>query len=373
VRLLFFDFDFPKLLADSRHPVGGAGVELRAWLEGFAALGCESAVLVSQEFAHQDLAAALPRGCTLIPTYSPTEGIRGLRFLTRRLPALRRGIRSFRPDLVVQSCAGLYTGVFAQLAREAGVPFVHRIASDVDADGRYWNKLPRYAARAYEYGLKRSRRILAQNRYQEQRLSERWGAEKVRRILNPMLFVSGPESATVYPPSRRDYVAWIGVFKPPKNMELLLSIARNLRDHRFRVAGMLPDAADSRTRETVNALSKEPNVELVGYLTRAEIAGFLEGAMALVNTSHFEGFSNTFLEAMAAGTPLVVPRRVDHDGIVEGNSLGAVVDDDDHFVDTLAGYLGSTESDAAAERCRAYVRKHHDPEKLARLFLDVVR
>ena len=41
-----------------------------------------------------------------------------------------------------------------------------------------------------------------------------------------------------------------------------------------------------------------PNIKFVGFIPRNEISSFLGDAYLLLNTSFYEGFSNTFLESL---------------------------------------------------------------------------
>jgi len=69
-------------------------------------------------------------------------------------------------------------------------------------------------------------------------------------------------------------------------------------------------------------LKELPNVKFSGYIKRADMNNFLSEAYALLNTSHFEGFSNTFLEAWAVGTPVISTIYVNPDNIINEKSLG---------------------------------------------------
>ena len=75
----------------------------------------------------------------------------------------------------------------------------------------------------------------------------------------------------------------------------------------FRIAGDFPSPKDkSNDMEAKYRLAKLQNVKFVGFIPHNEVASYLAEAYCLLNTSFFEGFSNTFLEAFSVGTPVVM-------------------------------------------------------------------
>jgi len=118
----------------------------------------------------------------------------------------------------------------------------------------------------------------------------------------------------------------------------------------------------------VNGLRHLPNVELVGYVRRADVQRFLAEATMLLCTSDFEGFSNVFLEAFAAGTPVMTRRQVDPDSIVMRYSLGASAEDEFALSNSVKAFwdMDANDYNAIARRCQTYVRAHHSPKVTAR-------
>jgi glycosyltransferase involved in cell wall biosynthesis len=129
------------------------------------------------------------------------------------------------------------------------------------------------------------------------------------------------------------------------------------------VAGMAYAGTDAETLAAISALEKLPNVRMTGYLKRTQVPAFLGDATALLCTSHFEGFSNTFLEAFAAGTPVLTRKGVDPDGIVARHQLGHTAENDAGLIAAIArlSTLPAADYDALANRARAYVKAHHAP------------
>jgi glycosyltransferase involved in cell wall biosynthesis len=253
------------------------------------------------------------------------------------------------------------TAIMAFIAYQLGVPFVYRVVSDADVDERYKIGLRQFERLSYSWARHRTAGFLCQNQYQRDQLAALFPGKPIHVLHNPIVVA---ENATApLPRAERGYVAWLGVFRYPKNLPLLVRIARELPAVEFRVAGMLFQGADQSTKDAVNSLRHLPNVELVGYVRRVNIQSFLSEAAMLLCTSHYEGFSNAFLEALAVGTPVVTRRPVDPDLIVLRHALGASAEDEFELCRSVRAIwdIDAGNYNALARRCQSYVKANHSP------------
>ncbi|MDX6574034.1 MAG: glycogen synthase [Gaiellales bacterium] len=120
----------------------------------------------------------------------------------------------------------------------------------------------------------------------------------------------------------------------------LLEAIRDLDDVRLLVSGIGPDL--DAAAELASGLA---HVELTGYATYEDVPAILRRGDAFVSPTYAEGFSNTILEAMASGLPIISTRSV---GVVdclrdEDNAL--LVEPGD--VEGLRGALVRLRDDAA--------------------------
>ena len=97
---------------------------------------------------------------------------------------------------------------------------------------------------------------------------------------------------------------------------------------------------------------------------------FLSIAYALLNTSHYEGFSNTFLESFSVGTPIVTTAKVDPDNIIANNNLGVIKKNHTELSDGLLSIINNQNYNDIVRRCRDYLIKNHNPKILAKKFID---
>lgn len=370
MRILFADGGLPHLLKGSTYPAGGWSIQLRQILVGLAAAGHHGGVLT---WKGANAYVGPQSVCDLVETYDPRRGIRKLRLLYYFLPSLYLAARAWKPDVIVQSGAAVETGSMALIARWLRVPFVHRISSDKDADGRYAQRLGPRSRMGFRYGLKRAQLVICQNTYQLGHINARYPL-KPAGILHNCVCIP-PSCSIPRPRTERRYVAWVGNFRRPKNMPLLYHIASQSPEIAFRIAGILPEHdTDSSVLEAVEKLQALQNVTFAGFLQPESMPEFLESAIALLCTSDFEGFSNALLEALAAATPVVLRAPVDPDGIVGKHGLGLVARDAQELKDALDRMycLDAAAHEQLALRCRRYVEQHHTAEGTVRRLLSLV-
>ena len=370
MRILFFDFNIPYLIKDNEFPVGGFTIQLSNWIIGLGERKEDVGVL-SWEGANDY--AGKPTNFSLVDTYNPKEGIKILKYFYLYIPKLISGARKFKPDVMIQACSGVNTGIIAFVAGRLGVPFVYRVANDMDVDGRCHERLRGYEKHAYYYGLNKAAAILCQNDYQYDCLKKKYPDKALFKIHNPFDIRKVLEERK--PRCDRNYVAWLGVFQRQKNMQLLLTVASKLPHIHFKIAGMPGKTLDQDTESAISALKQLPNVSFAGYVKRTEILEFLNNAFCLLSTSHYEGFSNAFLESFAAGTPVICPSRIDPDKLIGTFGLGHTSKSDDELaglVDKLHE-MDATSYEQLSSLCSGFLLDNFSPSVKAEQLVDSLK
>lgn len=365
MKLLFIDFNLPYLLCGSTSPVGGWAIELYSWIKGFTSNGHHVGVLTwkgANKFVNKKLEF------DLIETFDPDKGFKILKYFSYYIPEIYKKSKQFAPDVIIQACASLHTGIMKFVAGRLNVPFIYRVANDMDTDHRYRSRLKNYEQISYKYGLKASNAIICQNSYQYNNLKTMY-PNKLLYILHNPFHIDSDIPITTH--NNRKYIAWIGIFQKQKNLALLFSIAELNPQINFRIAGSFAKSLDDETKHNLSNLKKLSNIQFVGYLSRNEIIPFLSKSIALLNTSHYEGFSNTFLEAFSSGTPVIAPTAVDPDHIIEENGLGFAFNNYDYlreFIQNL--YDDQIMFNEISEKCIKYVKQNHNPKILSEHFVE---
>ncbi len=142
----------------------------------------------------------------------------------------------------------------------------------------------------------------------------------------------------------------VGRLVARKAVNQLVDIVRELRDQPLRLIvigeGPLRNELEKQTRE--NGVSD--SVTFSGFVSDGEKANLLAVSDLYVSTSQHEGFGLVFLEAMAAGLPVVCYDFGGQTDFLEDGITGALIplNDQEKFADACRKYMNSTTACAAA-------------------------
>jgi glycosyltransferase involved in cell wall biosynthesis len=208
--------------------------------------------------------------------------------------------------------------------------------------------------------------IITQNQFQYNIVKSRYGRNKVLKISNPFLI---NKRGLIVKTSMHGYIAWVANFRYQKNLQLLYKIAVQLPNEQFKVAGQPLIPMDPESTEYMAMLKSLPNVCFLGNISRNGILDFYMGAKFLLNTSRYEGFSNTFLEAMQTGTPILTTPNVNPDGIISEFHLGLLYSNE---TDLKSIFESINEEDylLLSRNCIDYIKNHHDHLVLGQKLMD---
>jgi glycosyltransferase involved in cell wall biosynthesis len=159
-----------------------------------------------------------------------------------------------------------------------------------------------------------------------------------------------------------------------KNPLAYVALARAVPEARFRMVPV-PSEKDSPElmRELESAAAGLENLDVLPPRPRAELLRLTQRAVAVVNTSDFEGMPNTLLEGWVRGVPALSLAH-DPDGVIEREALGGFAHGSQERLAQLARELWTERSRRAllAERCRAYVRREHGVDAIAGQWIEAL-
>lgn len=360
-KYLFLDDMLINVILKDQKPSGGAAVQTYAWIRGLMSQGHDVSTLTKLE---PNL--VLKKECAdlkLLPLYENNKGIRWLRWIYYRIPFLYKSIKQSRPDYFIQGVPDWSTFILAMICKLLRIKFIVRVSNDNYVDNRISQFYGRWHINMLNMGLTMSYSIICQNDYQYKTLKKRYADKKIAKFGNPFHNNSNP---IINEYKDRDSIAWVGLFQYQKNLGLLYEIAKLLKEETFKVFGSENfNGIDHDTKLNLQKLQSLKNVQFLGFLGRDDLLKHLQETKFLLNTSHYEGFSNTFLEAMYCGTPIITTENANPDSIINELHLGIVYTVPKN-IESFVNDITNIEYKIVSNNCINYIQDFHSPNELAK-------
>lgn len=310
-------------------------------------------------------------GVTVVKSFNPAVGLRGLRILSQA-KKLWSAMKLAGADVYVQMGAGVETAFVGLGCRGSGkkkaARFVFCLAHDSNFGRRFQDGTFGWEGKAYRYGLRQADVIVSQTQHQREGLRNAVGLDSEVITIAAAAVSDGIGSET-YLHGASNRVLWAGRIVAVKRLEWLLEVARQCPDVFFDVAGA-PNKASKYASDLVEEAGGLANVKLHGGVGADRMSQLYQGARLFCNTSIAEGFPNTYPEAWSHGLPVVA--TFDPDGLVARHNLGRVASTVDGLVEGIQELLGNEQTCAEVSRsARRYFDENHSTSVVARKFCAV--
>lgn len=259
-----------------------------------------------------------------------------------------------RPDLVVEFYASpqvFLLGVLKKICRQR---FVFFSGSDIDVNGGYRYMTNFLFYMLYAWGLKQADQVVCQTRDQAHALKRTYGIEGVT-VLSPYVDITPAQ------PCEKKTVLWVGRAAEYKRPDLFIRLARDIPEEKF----LMICNPSPHGRQMQDMIDREghglKNLEVVEAVPFDRIRTIYAGAKLLINTSDFEGFPNTFIEAALEKTP-VVSLNVDPNAMLSKYGCGVFCRHSYRkMVDEVKNLSGNDVlRRTMGENAAGYARQNHD-------------
>jgi len=202
--------------------------------------------------------------------------------------------------------------VYSSLTQSSSI---YSVASDSGVETEYISSLNFLVRRLYGIGLKLSDHVVTQTEYQKDTL-------KNNLHIDSDVISNGytiPPEEELVDHAQREYILWVGrLEEEPKAPHRFLDLSKLVSDEKFILIG--PDGHDEEYNNEIKSRAKSiSNVEFKGFVNPDKIHKYYSKSKVYVNTSDYEGFPNTYLEAWRYATPVVTMNHT-FDGIFEGDA-----------------------------------------------------
>jgi glycosyltransferase involved in cell wall biosynthesis len=346
-----------NLFRRSRGRTGGAERQMALLASELARRGRRVAVVV---YPVPDPGPEVDRRLTLVERGTHAGGgAKGT--LVEAVRVIRALVRA-NPRVVVVRGGKSVVGVVAAYCLFWRRKLVFSSANDFDFLGRA--ELRGRRLRLYRFGVRRADAVVVQSTRQLELARHAFPTVSASRLIRIPSFAGDAPRPVDGTPTE---FFWVGRLIDYKRPLLYADLAAAVPEARFVLIPLLPPDLTAEQSQLLaqleSAAPRTPNLALESSLPHAALMGRLGRAVAVVNTSVFEGMPNTFLEAWSLGVP-VLTLSFDPDDVVRERALGVAAGGSwERFVDGARELWGGRfEREELSKRLLAYVRETHAPE-----------
>lgn len=279
----------------------------------------------------------------------------------RDATSIYRRLKTIQPDVIYQRIGCAYTGIGAYYAKKNHCKMIWHISHDMDVSRhiRFFSRRLFYNffdKKLLEYGIRNVNHIIAQTKEQALLLKQNYNRQPDLIIKNfhPTPTVKAEKTKNIR-------VLWVANIKPWKQPEHFIRLAQSVKSHRAVEFVMIGKMQGNHKYKNLllDLVNQTPNLTYVGECPQDDVNQIIGSSHILVNTSKYEGFSNTFVQAWMRRVP-VVSLTVNPDGIFNQNQVGMLAGT---FVQLLQDVTLLIENDQLRSQmganAKAYAMSHH--------------
>lgn len=219
-------------------------------------------------------------------------------------------------QIYFQKNVGATSALVAFFCRVKRRRYVYCVANDSAVNGTYIKERKFPFSRLTQLAIRSADGIIAQTRYQQKLLKLNFHRDSI--VLESICLLPDNLPPKEQPP----VILWVGNMNRVKRPDLFLKLAVAMPEAKFCMIGGDASWKDPNYFEELKkSAARIPNLEFLGFVPYQQAARYFATASILVNTSDFEGFPNTFLQAWSSFTP-VVSLNADPDEIICRYKLG---------------------------------------------------
>lgn len=241
-------------------------------------------------------------------------------FVSRKL--IHKTLIKIQPDVIITRAFSSWAGIASKYALIHNLHHFHFVASDNEVKRQIGNVLRFKVFDKIEYKYFNeifigNTEIIVQNQEQKKLVEKK---HKIKCVLLPQ---AAPKNDTSLIDKTYDKlkVVWIANFKPLKRPEKFLEIVQHFKNRNDITFSMLGGFSNTYYEDLLKPYYDIHNFQYLGKLTNSEVNKVLDTAHVLVNTSDYEGFSNTFIQAWLRQV-VVLSLHSDPNSILTDKQLG---------------------------------------------------
>lgn len=257
-------------------------------------------------------------GIKIYKSFKPNDGLFGIRFFYPRLWKIWKALRKADAHIYYVRCATFLVGIVAIFCKFYKKKFIYAGAHVTDFIPNQLRLATKRDLLLYKYGLRHADSIIAQSNDQKRLLLKHFGLRS--KVITNFF----PHEAIRLPDSQRKFILWVSTIRTWKRPIQFIRLAKSFPCEEFVMIGGPTSTVNNYLFNDIKRCAiRVKNLRFLGFQPFEVTENYFDRSKIFVNTSQYEGFPNTFLQAWCRGIPVI--SYVDPDNVIQKNALGLVV------------------------------------------------
>lgn len=274
-------------------------------------------------------------------------------------------LMKINPDVVIQRSSSITTGLCALYCVIFKKTFIFSIANEPNVNG---DDEKGFFGKFYKYGLENATFIIAQNQDQINKLQ----LYKKKKILNIKIINSGYKIANETNENRKN-ILWVGRAVEWKRPEIFIALAQKFPNEKFIM--ICTKYEDKNYWKSIKSKASEIlNLKFIEFVPFHKINDYFKLSKIFINTSKYEGFPNTFIQALKNETP-IISLNVNPDNFLIRKKIGFFCNDDfTKLEENLSLLLNNNDLYGSySKNAYLYAKNNHDIRKISYEWIKLIK
>lgn len=269
-----------------------------------------------------------------------------------------------KPDIIFCTNANAFVGINSFYAKIFKKKSIFRTSHQIDVDKTYI-KQNGLSGKIYKYGLKNAHIVVTQNESHKKLLKKNHNIDA--KVLKNAFIIKKITK------KNSNYVFWVGRFEKWKQPELFLKIAKHFPNNKFVMVCPYTKSRKKEWEVLKQKVSVISNLQLIEKIAFNKIQTFFNNASLFINTSEYEGFPNTFLQAAQGKTP-IISLNVNPDDFITKYNCGIFANGNFNNLlkSTEVLIKNKTQQAKMGENLYAYLKSNHDINVIGKQFNKII-
>lgn len=204
--------------------------------------------------------------------------------------------KKLKPDIVIQRGLTLQSCLLALVCWLLKIKFIFMFAHDVEVNGL--RQADQSKVLLFFLLRKFAHIIITQNKYQKETLLKKYRCDSV-------IIYNGFEIKNdIQKQNKRNYILWVARCDNWKQPELFIELA--IKNQHLQFCMICPKSNDEKYYGIIkNKALQVKNLHFIEFVPYNEIDVYFKNAFLFINTSLYEGFPQTFIQATMNAVPIV--------------------------------------------------------------------